>query len=312
MAIRNGTEEAGTDLSAQPVEEITPEFLRAEALRLREESDAARRRAVELQAAAIRLEREANALETVSHLPPVREVWEPSPRAVLAGDIATHLNHHRSKRKSSTEIAAHFGVSVGRAKSALELAVECGFVRRTGLKRGTRYQGTGKEPEGSLVPFGESWRERVRDAAVKLEVFTLADIRAELGEVGDGTLSKWLRAMVDDGLLEVEREGRANTYLYVPPVDNSPTHRRRVEVNAGPTRGGEAIAGTGRSTAARQEVRDLLRLVTEQGGEIRREGKHDYLVELDGVVIDAIPKTASDARSLNNARAKLKRGGFDT
>jgi hypothetical protein len=311
MALQpRGTKEEDRLTAVQAVPEITSEYLRQRAAKCRSESEAARLRARSLLAEAIRLEREADALAAVEALPQprVRPEWQPSERVVLAGDIAAHLDHHRTRQgKTSTELAEHFGVSPHRIRAALELAIECGFVRRTGLKRGTRYWATGKAPE-IPDPFGQRWHERVRDEAIKLGTFTLADLGERLPELAEATLRRWVRRLVDDGSFEVERVGVTNVYAYVEPqtpelpaaTNGHGTRRRR-----------QAVAGTGRSgRAGRSEVRDLIKSVEDQGATVKPV-KHGYLIERDGKVITAVPKTASDHRSLKNVRADIKRRGLD-
>jgi DNA-binding HxlR family transcriptional regulator len=296
------------------VPDITPSYLRERAAKCREESNAARQRAHALLTEAIRLEREADALTAVEALPqpPARIAFEPSERALLAGDIAVHLNHHRTRQgKTSSELAEFFEVSPSRVRSALELAIECGFVRRTGLKRGTRYWATDKAPE-TPDPFGQRWHERVRDEAIKLGTFTLAELADRLPELSEATLRRWLKQLVDDGAFECERVGVTNVYAYLEPT---PEPLRKVEgterTEERSRHGRGAVAGTGNNRrAARREVRDIIRTVERQGATVR-EGKHSYVIEHNGEVIDAVAKTASDTHSNRNLAAKLKRGGLD-
>jgi hypothetical protein len=115
--------------------------------------------------------------------------------------------------------------------------------------------------------------------------------------------------MVEDGHLERERVGTANVYAYVEPeAASGPSQpfgeaRRSTRV---------AVAGTGRKRLAggRAEVRQLVRAAERQGATVR-QAKHGHLVKRDGKVITGIPKTASDHRSLRNAKADFKRKGLD-
>lgn len=294
------------------VPDITPAYLREQAAKCREESKAARRRAHALMTEAIRLEREAEALAAVEGLPQpmVRNEWEPSERALLAGEVAEHLNHHRTRQgKTSSELAAFFGVPPHRVRSALELAMECGFVRRTGLKRGTRYWATDKAPE-TPDPFGQRWHERVRDEAIKLGTFTFAELGERLPEVSEATLRRWLRQLVDGGVFECERVGVTNVYAYLEPTPE-PVSNGASKTNATRRSGDRAVAGTGRARrASRREVRDVIRSVEEQGATVKPV-KHGFLIGRDGEVITSVPGTASDHRSLKNATAALRRGGLD-
>jgi CTP-dependent riboflavin kinase len=302
-------EEEPLTVAIEAVPDITSSYLREQAERCRQDAEEARQRAKRLLVEATRLEREAEALAAVEALPPARPQFEPSDRAVLAGDVALHLAHHRTRQgKSSTELADHFAVSPHRMRAALELAIECGFVRRTGLKRGTRYWATDKAPE-IPDPFGQRWHERVRDAAIGLGTFTLADVRRELPSLSEPTLRRWLGKMVEDGHLERERVGTANVYAYVEPeaapVASPALREARRSLGSG-------VPGTGRKRLAggRAEVRQLVRAAERQGATVR-QAKHGHLVKRDGEVITGIPKTASDHRSLRNVKADFKRKGLD-
>lgn len=300
-------------IEMEAVPDITPEYLRERAAQRRAESEVARERAKSLLAEAIRLEREAEALAAIEFLPQpmIRNQWEPSERALLAGEVAEHLNHHRTRQgKTSTQLAELFGVSPHRIKSALDLAIECGFVRRTGLNRGTRYWAADKAPEFP-DPFGTRWHERVRDEAIKLRTFTIAELAEKLPELSDATLRRWCAQLVADGSFECERVGVTNVYAYLEPATPSPLPDGREWANGKSHSGVRAVSGTGnRRRAGRREVRELLDAAERQGATIR-EQKHGYAIELDGEVIDSIPKTASDHRSLKNVRASLRRGGID-
>lgn len=292
---------------------ITPEYLReladasvAEAERLYESAKAKR---VE----AIRLRREADALEQALALaPPVEHM--PSARAELAGEIAAYLARCR-KPKSSTEVADFVGVSAGRAREALAFLVECKMVHRTGLKRGTRYRilRDGEAAPAEPQPFGQRWEEHVRDIVCdlggSLGVFTLADVQAELEHVSPVTVRRWVTVLADKGILAVERVGNRNVYAYEPP-EASPAPRR-VETAPGRRRGSVVIQGTGKGgQPARSEVRKMVRAAEAQGAEVKPQ-KHGYAIVKDGETVASIPRTPSDHRSLKNARAVLKSAGID-
>lgn len=289
--------------------ETTPESLREDARRLREEADRLRQESVKAMARAIGLEREADALEDAPAPAPVVEavtVSEPSDRAVLAGQVSEYLATQR-EGKAISDLADHFGVSQDRMRYALALAIECDFVRRTGLKRGTRYHST-ELPDGTPTPFGQSWHERVRDVAVELEVFTFAQMRERLPMLSEGTLRRWLRRLVEDGKLEATRDGTALIYAYVPPPVTAPPSRPKAPAIA--RRRSGPISGTSKTRSGRRDVTDLLRAAERQGAAIVPQ-KHGYAVVKDGEVVDAIARTPSDHRAVSNFRAKLKAKGLD-
>jgi DNA-binding transcriptional ArsR family regulator len=300
-------------MEAATLLEITPETLRQRAQASRERADRLREEVRRLSVEAIRLEREADALEEAQRL---RSMQAPAPsaRAALAGEIAAYLARCRTPN-TSTEIGEHFGVSSGRARVSLELLTEIGMVYRSGLKRGTRYRilRDGEEPPDEARPFGERWHEHVRDVAIRLQTFTQAEIVAEIPEVADVTVYRWLRKLVDDGILTVERVGKAHVYAYengkVPaPQPIRPRNGDGRDETA--RRGGaQAIAGTGKRKYSRSEVAEVVRIAKAAGAEIRPQ-KHGYAVVVDGATVTSVPRTPSDHRSLKNARKAMDRGGI--
>jgi predicted transcriptional regulator len=300
-------------MEAAAVLEITPETLRQRAQASRERAELVREEVRRLLTEANRLEREADALEGAQRL---RSMQAPTPsaRAALAGEIAAYLARCR-KPKTSTEIGDHFGVSSGRARQSLELLTEIGMVYRSGLKRGTRYRilRDGEEPPDEPRPFGERWHEHVRDVAIRLGTFTQAEIAAEIPEVANATVYRWLRKLVDDGILNCERVGNAKVYAYengkVPaphPIRQRNGDGRDETARRG---GGNAIAGTGKTKYSRSEVAEIIGIAKAAGAEIR-EQKHGYAVVVEGETVTSVPKTPSDHRSLKNARKALDRGGI--
>lgn len=292
-------------MEAATVLEITPETLRARAQACRDRAEALRAEQKRSLAEAYRLDREAEALAEAERL---RAMFCPPPsaRAALAGEIAAHLARCR-KPKSSGDIAAHFAVSSGRARQALELLTEIGMVHRSGLKRGTRYRllRDGEDPPDEAQPFGERWHERVRDVALRLETFTTGEIVAAIPEVSSATVQRWLAKLVEDGVLTRERVGNGWLYAYESP--QAPA-LRSVTPAVETRRRDRAVAGTGKSKASRAEVAEVLRIAKLKGAEIKPQ-KHGYAVVIDGATLTSVPRTPSDHRSLKNARSALKRNG---
>lgn len=295
-------------MEAATVLEITPATLRDHAEACRKRAAAMREEQRRLLGEAARLEREAEVLEEAERLR-VTEAPAPSARAALAGEIAAYLARCR-KPKTSTEIGDHFGVSSGRARVSLELLTEIGMVYRSGLKRGTRYRilRDGEDPPDDPRPFGERWHEHVRDVAIELGTFTMAEIAARIPEVSEVTVRRWVARLVEDGIFTCERVGKANLYAYERDAPaRAPARTREPE----PERGGRdrAVAGTGRSKSKRRDVDEILRVAKAAGAEIKAQ-KHGYAVVVDGAIVTSIPRTPSDHRSLKNARASLRRGGI--
>jgi hypothetical protein len=216
-----------------------------------------------------------------------------------------HWFRSRRKPKSSSQVMAAFGTSYAQTLAALGALVEEGVLVRTGLKRGTRYAHHLRAPQSvPQRPQSGRWHERVRDVAVELGTFRLADVRERLPDLSTATLHRWLLRLVADGVLTVERVGKAHVYSYAP----LPAGRPETSPGAAPrARPGRAVPGTGRrGQSPRREVRDLLAEQRAKGRDIV-EQKHGYAVVEDGQVIAAVPRTASDHRSLKNVEADLKR-----
>lgn len=291
---------------------ITPELLRERAAECEARADDLRERSRAVRVEAMRLRREADALENAARLTPV-DVGEGSKdaRAEYARELATWLARCR-KPKSSTEVAEHFNWPISRTRGALDLLVEKEIVLRTGLKRGTRYR---LKREGEVVshpkPTGQRYHEVVRDHAVRLGTFTIAEIWAELPELSMAALRRWLAKLVEDGVLSVERVGTSNLYAYEDAPNTAPTHRPRGEIDIVPAVARRSVVeGSGARRIARREVRELVEAAQAQGADIQLR-KHGYAVVFNGETVTSVPRTPSDHRSLKNVRAKLRRAGID-
>jgi DNA-binding transcriptional ArsR family regulator len=295
---------------------ITPETLRERADECERKADELRERSRIERVEAMRLRREADALENARRLTPVPTAGggggSTDARAELATAIAAWLVRCR-KPKSSTEIAEHFGAPISRTRGALDLLVEKEIVIRSGLKRGTRYRLRREgEVETQPQPFGQRYHEVVRDTAVRLGTFTFAEIWAELPDLAEPSLRRWLNRLVDDGVLSVERVGTSNLYAYEDAPNTSPTHKPRGEIipTVVPRSRGSVVEGNGARRIARREVRELVEAAQAQGADIRLQ-KHGYAIVVNGETITSVPRTPSDHRSLKNVRAELKRAGLN-
>lgn len=302
---------------------ITPETLRRDADKREADAEDLQRRSREARLEAMRLRREADALETAERLSLVAvpgnhdlgRGGSTEARAAYAREVATWFARCRTP-KSSTEVAEHFNWPIGRTRSVLELLVEQGVVLRTGLKRGTRYR---LKREGEVVahvrPHGERWHERVRDAAVRLGTFTKADMHAECeGWASASTVDRWLAKLVDDEVLSVERIGNKNLYAYEPhegehaPRPKYETPERIAQRLAGPAPRRGSVEGIGKSERVGSPIVDeLVREVRQYGITIRRT-KHRIDYMRDGKVIANSSKTPG-ASSLKQTRADLRKAG---
>jgi DNA-binding transcriptional ArsR family regulator len=314
MAIRGSSEEGTDPMSAVARRaEVTPESLRADAEREREESARLRRESVKAMARAHALDREADALEQAAAI--AADEWEPSPRAELCGRIIRHLEHGRTRQKSAAAIAAYLDADPAEVRSALALAIQMGAVKRLGLNRGTQYAAAHKVSDETPDPFGRTWLERVRDVAVELQTFSLKDACEALPSLAENTVRRHLSTLEDDGLLETAKDGTRLIFAYVPPPEDARTMPRASSEGAESREssgGVTAIPGTGNARGAgRQEVRDLIRRARAIPGVEVTERKHSYLVTRDGKPAGAIPKTTSDHRAYRNVLSELANNGVN-
>lgn len=60
-----------------------------------------------------------------------------------------------------------------------------------------------------------------------------------------------------------------------------------------------------------KELRALIGLLVEQGFEVRRQGNGHYRVTRDGNFVVVLAATPSEKRGNLNARAALRRAGFE-
>lgn len=64
-----------------------------------------------------------------------------------------------------------------------------------------------------------------------------------------------------------------------------------------------------RKRAARKDVRELLAAVEAADWKVVATSRHFQCLAPDGVTIVVVPQTPSDARSLKNCAARLRRAG---
>jgi predicted ArsR family transcriptional regulator len=172
-------------------------------------------------------------------------------------------------------------------------------------------------PKGQTVSVSS-----VRSAAAKLKHFTAAELGQHLGVTRD-TANRHIEQMILDGIVRSAGVKRGNgrpapQFAFKAPTavavarrkEATPEQRVAAAFVTARSRGSVVSGGrTRRKRAGRGAVRQLIASAERQGAEIK-EQKHGYAVVKDGRTLGSIPKTASDHRSLKNARAELKRGGL--
>jgi DNA-binding transcriptional ArsR family regulator len=227
---------------------------------------------------------------------------------------------------SISDLADHLNASHTRLRQALATLEEAGLVRRTGLKRGTRYMAVGDDDaDDAGVPDNvrefQTYETKVRDAAVGLDTFDFVDLQRVLPDLSEGTIRRWLRRLEDRGVVQSERVGTGKVYAYVKPTNNAPSSRPRKptpekeaarlapDMFAGRRRGDvtsgrHARTGSGIVNALIREVRAVAPEVT-----IKRTS-HKIVFMRDGVEIAGCSSTPG-ASSLKKSRAELRKAGVE-
>lgn len=215
------------------------------------------------------------------------------------------------------DLTEHLNATPARVRSALARLEELGTIRKTGIKRGTRYELTSEDDdteEAAKTPV-RSYEGVVRDAAIELDTFEFVDLQRALPDLSEATLRRWVRTLEDKGVFTAERVGNAKVYAYVPPEADG-TKRRRYEAPekeatrlAGPVHvRGDAVAGTGKGTRSGSSiVNELIREVRPFGITVEKT-KHTVSFVRDGVVI-ANASSTPGASSLKQTRSELRKAG---
>jgi len=227
---------------------------------------------------------------------------------------------------SISDLADHLNVSHTRLRQALATLEEAGLVRRTGIKRGTRYIAVDDDADDAGAPDNvrefQTYETMVRDVAIKLDTFGLVDLQAELPTLSEGTLRRWLRRLEDRGGVQSERVGTSKVYAYVPPTNNAPASRPRKptpekeavrhapDLFAGRRRG-DVVAGTRNTRVGSGIVNALIREVRAIAPDVEiKRTSHKVAFMRDGVEISHCSSTPG-ASSLKKSRAMLRKAGVD-
>jgi DNA-binding transcriptional ArsR family regulator len=268
--------------------------------------------AMELRTQAERLTRE-----------PVGVLARPETHEVFQGRVLDVLND--AGALSISDLADHLNASHTRLRQALATLEEAGLVRRTGIKRGTRYVAVGDDDDHDAdardnVREFQSYETKVRDAAVKLDTFEFVDLQRALPDLSEGTIRRWLRRLEDRGIVQSERVGAAKVYAYTPPTNNAPSSRPRREtpekeaVRNAPDmfagrRRGDVVAGTRSARAGSGIVNALIREVRAVAPDVTiKRTSHKVVFVRDGVEISGCSSTPG-ASSLKKSRSLLRKAG---
>jgi DNA-binding transcriptional ArsR family regulator len=228
---------------------------------------------------------------------------------------------------SISDLADHLNASHTRLRQALATLDEAGLVRRTGIKRGTRYMAVGDDDaDDAGVPDNvrefKTYETTVRDAAVELDTFDFVDLQRALPDLAEGTLRRWLRRLEDRGIVQSERVGTGKVYAYVTPTNNAPSSRPRTptpekeavrlapDMFAGRRRG-TVVAGTRNTRVGSGIVNALIREVRAVAPDVTiKRTAHKVVFMRAGVEISHCSSTPG-ASSLKKSRANLRKAGVD-
>lgn len=230
-----------------------------------------------------------------------------------------------SGRLSTGEIADHLNATAGRARVALARLETIGMVRKTGLKRGTRYELTDDVGEDEAEPpktFGQDYATVVRDTAKRLDTFDFPTIQAELPDVAEPTIRRWLKHWTEQGMLDVERDGVRKLYAFVKPEGETPARPKRATPEQEVARmsgivmprRGDAVIGTGAngSLGSSKAVNELRRDATRAGVKVEKEsGGHLRWIVQEGEHAGEFVRSSSTpgASSMKDTRSKLRKLG---
>lgn len=292
-------------MSSVPVDVSSADRLRAQANALEARAEDLAREARELRVEAEDLREEADAMaageRTATAMDDVREFVD-ALGPVTVADTAEAL-----------------GITPGRAREALERLRADGVVTRSGVTSGTTFRMAtdGQRPTDEL-PW-KSYEGLVRDAIARLDTFAIADLRAELPDVGDATLRRWLKHWESKGVVTAAGYGRGRVYGYVPPEKNGHAPRLRRETpeaiarrEAGPILAsrGQTVAGTGQTMRGGGKlVNELLREVRAFPRVTVQRRSHKYAFLIDGREVASCSSTPGAATSLAGTRRQLRDAG---
>lgn len=219
-----------------------------------------------------------------------------------------------------SDLSDHLNTSPTRLRPVLAALEDAGVVRRTGIKRGTRYLIVDDDDDApDNVREFKTYETKVRDVAVELDTFEFVDLQRALPDLAEGTIRRWLRRLEDRGVVTSERVGVSKVYAYVPPESTAPASRPRKETpeqearrlapdpfagrrRGDVTSGRHARTGSSIVNALVREVRAAAPDVT-----VKRTA-HKIAFMRDGVEIAHCSSTPG-ASSLKKSRSALRKAG---
>lgn len=140
--------------------------------------------------------------------------------------------------------------------------------------------------------------------------WTVSELAENFG-VPTSTARGHIRQMAQAGVIEARGKTSDRAFRYAPPPNNAPDERPRGEEQVVATvPRGPAPTGK-RPRAARKDVEALLSEAENAGAAISRAGSGHFKIKTREGKTMTVPSTPSDHRSLDNARAQMRRIGIN-
>jgi DNA-binding Lrp family transcriptional regulator len=183
----------------------------------------------------LRTERDRMGIEYVT----VRPQETPRFAASELARVADWLNANAGR--ASSEVADALDVPQERAAKLLLELEKRDIVKRTGIKRGTRWWPADRAPVEQQSGVSDM-RGTILAAARRLDTFTFAEIAEELSHLSEPTIRRWLQTYEMEEKIERERVGTSNLYSYVPPEQKTVNRAKRTTPEQDATRHQKRVA----------------------------------------------------------------------
>lgn len=205
------------------------------------------------------------------------------------------------------DLADHLGASESVTRLRLNRALELNLVERQGAGKLTKYVVVPATDEPEQVTVEKSATSKLRDAAVELGAFTMAELTEKAG-VSRGWADKWAKRAMEKGALVRELVDGSYIYEYTPP-ESRPVPRPRhtpVEMAVVDRRASLTPEGVGgrkvriRGAAARQLRDELAKL-----GASFEQGSSHIKVWYNGQVVGTLNRDMSWDGDVKAAREQM-------
>lgn len=231
------------------------------------------------------------------------------------------------EKRVEGRVAANPGIKTGglcealgaredQVRAALLALEQRKLLVRTGIKRGTRWWTPAAVPEGAIDADVRDYRALVRDAAIRLGVFTFDELKAALPGASEATVRRWVAYWETQGTFYGEVVGKQKLFEWIkPPTDRAPRPRRKPpeEVLKGKEIRPQGIAGTGRSnwrTRLTEPGRVLLAELESAGCKVTQAARSTHIKVLwQGNYVGTLPVGRTDPGIYEAARKQFVENG---